>query len=183
MRQTEKALFPKRFLLRNMRDGISKPLFYVALIQPEIPSNTGNIGRSCLAFQSELQLVRPLGFDISDKRLKRAGLDYWPRLRPRVYSSWIQWMREREKPPQTWLFSVRGQRRLNEIQIQKGAALVFGSETQGLSACLLSQFPDQTVQIPFPGGARSLNLANAVSIALFEGYRQTEKQPESSASR
>ncbi len=148
-----------------------KPLFKVALIEPEIPSNTGNIGRTCVAVNSELALVGPLGFQITDKRLKRAGLDYWPHLKCRRYKSLKEW-KNSERIEKAWFFSVKGERSLYDCSIQKGDILVFGKETQGLGRELLESFKKQTVFIPFTGKVRSLNLSNAVAIALFEAFRQ-----------
>ena len=148
------------------------PRFHVVLVEPEIPSNTGNIGRTCAASNSELHLVGPLGFEISDKRLKRAGLDYWPLLKYRTYKSFKEWLRERPASPQTWFFSAKGKRPLYEISFQPGDALVFGKETKGLGRGLLDQYREQTVAIPFPGPVRSLNLANAAAVAVFEAMRQ-----------
>lgn len=148
--------------------------FQVVLVEPEIPSNTGNIGRTCVASNSELHLVAPLGFEISDKRLKRAGLDYWPLLKCRVYESFRQWEKSRPPAPQTLFFSTKGKRSLYETAIQPGAALVFGRETYGLGEEILAQYREQTVAIPFPGPARSLNLANAAAVAVFEALRQNQ---------
>ena len=155
------------------REKKSCPLFKVALIEPEIPSNTGNIGRTCLAFNSELQLVEPLGFQITDKNLKRAGLDYWPRLKYKIYKNLEEWERG-ERLERAWLFSVRGEKPLYDCEIRRGDILVFGKETKGLDPKLLSRFKSQTVVIPFPGKTRSLNLSNAAAIALFEAFRQNK---------
>lgn len=147
------------------------PFFTVALIEPEIPSNTGNIGRTCVAFNSQLDLVGPLGFQITDKDLKRAGLDYWPCLKHRVYKNFEEW-ESRTPLERAWFFSTRGRRSLHECRIQKGDILVFGKETKGLQQSLLDRFPERTVLIPFPGKVRSLNLSNATAIALFSAFRQ-----------
>ncbi len=148
--------------------------FQVVLVEPEIPSNTGNIGRTCAASNSGLHLVAPLGFEISDRRLKRAGLDYWPLLKYRIYESFRQWEAVRPPAPQTLFFSTKGKRSLYEIKIQPGAALVFGRETGGLGGEILAQYKKQTVAIPFPGPVRSLNLANAAAVAVFEALRQNQ---------
>lgn len=148
-----------------------KPIFKVALIEPEIPSNTGNIGRTCVAVNCELQLVGPLAFEITDKKLKRAGLDYWPYLNYKCYKNLKEW-ESREQLAGAWFFSTRGENSLYDCQIQEGDLLVFGKETKGLSQELLNRFKKQTVLIPFTGKVRSLNLSNAVAIALFEALRQ-----------
>ena len=148
-----------------------KPFFKVALIEPEIPSNTGNIGRTCVAANSELHLVGPLGFQITDKNLKRAGLDYWPHLKYKYYNNLKEWTAN-ENLDRAWFFSVKGGNSLYDCSIQKGDTFVFGKETKGLEPELLRQFKKQTVLIPFTGKVRSLNLSNAVAIALFESLRQ-----------
>ena len=154
-----------------MRD---QSLFKVALIEPEIPSNTGNIGRTCVAGNSELQLVGPLGFQITDKSLKRAGLDYWPNLKYKLYDKCREW-ESKENLKRAWFFSTKGKNSLYDCKIQIGDILVFGKETKGLGEELLGRFQKQTVLIPFPGKVRSLNLSNAVSIGLFEALRQNKK--------
>lgn len=148
-----------------------QPLFRVALIEPEIPSNTGNIGRTCVAGNCELQLVGPLAFEITDKKLKRAGLDYWPYLNYKYYKNLKVW-ENREQLSRAWFFSTKGKNSLYDCSIQKGDLLVFGKETGGLDQELLNRFEKRTVLIPFTGKVRSLNLSNAVAIALFEALRQ-----------
>ena len=146
-------------------------MFRVALIEPEIPSNTGNIGRTCVAVSSALDLVGPLGFQITDTKLKRAGLDYWPHLKYKYYENFKEWEKSFQLK-RAWFFSIKGKKSLYDCQIQKSDILVFGKETKGLGPDILDRFSKQTVQIPFPGPARSLNLSNAVAIALFEALRQ-----------
>lgn len=148
-----------------------QPLFTVALIEPEIPSNTGNIGRTCVAGQSRLDLVGPLGFEITDKQLKRAGLDYWPFLQYRYYQSLSLWL-EKKDLQKIWFFSVRGENSLYDCSIKRDDILAFGKETKGLPPDLLKKFKKRTVQIPFQGPVRSLNLSNAVAVSLFEALRQ-----------
>ena len=147
------------------------PLFTVALIEPEIPSNTGNIGRTCVASQSQLDLIGPLGFQVTDKQLKRAGLDYWPFLKYQYYEGLNDWLIQKDLE-RVWFFSVRGESSFYDCAIKKGDILAFGKETKGLPQPLLKKFKKQTVHIPFPGPVRSLNLSNAVAIALFEALRQ-----------
>lgn len=152
--------------------SISKQAFKVVLVEPEIPSNTGNIGRTCVATGSELHLIKPLGFEISDKRLKRAGLDYWCHLECKIFEDWNHWEQTYETSSNTWFFSSKAETSLYDICFQPGDRLVFGKETKGLKKSLLSQHTHQALKIPFDGPVRSLNLANAVSIALFEAVRQ-----------
>ena len=154
---------------------VNKSNFKVALIEPEIPSNTGNIGRTCVATNSELQLVGPLGFQITDKNLKRAGLDYWTHLKYKYYENLKEW-ESKEQLTRAWFFSTKGENLLYDCPIQKEDILVFGKETKGLSQNLLSTYKNQTVRIPFTGKVRSLNLSNAVAIALFEASRQNKNQ-------
>ncbi len=149
--------------------------FKVVLVQPEIPSNTGNIGRTCVATRSELHLIKPLGFEISDKRLKRAGLDYWPYLKYKEYKNWESWKTKNPISSRTWFFSTRGHKIFYEISFKPGDTFVFGRETKGLDEQVLSTYKEQSLLIPFEGEVRSLNLANAVSVVLFEGLRQLRK--------
>ena len=157
----------------NLRESMSDQaaFFKLALIEPEIPSNTGNIGRTCVAANSELQLVGPLGFKITNSKLKRAGLDYWPLLKYTYYENLEEW-KKREDMSRAWFFSAKGGQSLYDCHIHIGDILVFGKETKGLSPDLLESYPQQTVLIPFPGKVRSLNLSNAVAIALFEALKQ-----------
>ena len=148
--------------------------FKVVLVKPEIPSNTGNIGRTCVTTNSELHLVGPLGFEITDKRLKRAGLDYWPDLKWSYYEHWESWIQKELPTSRTWFFSTKGKTSFHEPLFKLGDALVFGQETKGLSESILSQFKNQVVTIPMLGPVRSLNLANAVAVGLYEALRQTE---------
>ena len=149
--------------------------FKVVLVQPEIPSNTGNIGRTCVATRSELHLVGPLGFEISDKRLKRAGLDYWPYLKYKEHKNFENWQAENPISSRTWFFSTKAHKILYDVSFKAGDTFVFGRETKGLDEEILSQYKEQALLIPFVGQVRSLNLANAVSVALFEGFRQLRK--------
>lgn len=151
----------------------NKPLFRVTLIEPEIPSNTGNIGRTCLASDSVLELVGPLGFQITDKNLRRAGLDYWFQLKYTQYKNYTEWESQKDLS-RAWFFSTKGTCPLYDCDIQIGDTLVFGKETKGLGTKLLNRYPKRTVCIPFPGEVRSLNLSNAVAIALFEALRQNK---------
>ena len=157
--------------MKQENKSFGHPLFKVALIEPEIPSNTGNIGRTCLAGNSELHLIGPLGFQITDKKLKRAGLDYWSLLNYKYYKNFKEW-ESREQLTRAWFFSTKGKNSLYDCSIQKGDLLVFGKETKGLPMELLDRFKKQTVFIPFTQNVRSLNLSNAVAIALFEALRQ-----------
>lgn len=146
--------------------------FKVALIEPEIPQNTGNIGRTCVGTQSQLHLVGPLGFEITDKNLKRAGLDYWPHLYWKQYESYDSWFRNIPNPDRIFFFSTKAEKNYDEVDYQRGDWLVFGKETKGLPESLLAQHQDRVVKIPQYGPIRSLNVATTVAIALYEGIRQ-----------
>jgi tRNA (cytidine/uridine-2'-O-)-methyltransferase len=149
------------------------PLLHIVLYQPEIPQNTGNIGRSCVAVGAKLWLVRPLGFRLGEHRLRRAGLDYWQHLDWEVVDDW-EALRERLPVPEPWLFSKTATRLYTDVRYQRGDALVFGSETQGLPASLLAAKPDRALRIPMRSQARSLNLACSVAVAAYEALRQIE---------
>lgn len=146
--------------------------FRIVLIEPEIPQNTGNIGRTCVATNCELHLVGQMGFEINDKNLKRAGLDYWPHLKWYRHESFEDWMKLVEDPRRVWYFTTKTKRTYFEPKFQRGDWLVFGKETKGLDPDLLLSHPEQTLTIPQLGPVRSLNLATAVAIAAYEGVRQ-----------
>jgi tRNA (cytidine/uridine-2'-O-)-methyltransferase len=151
----------------------SDKIFRIVLIEPEIPQNTGNIGRTCVATNCELHLVGKMGFEINDTNLKRAGLDYWPHLSWHRHATFEDWWKLVEDPSRAWFFTTKTKRTYFEPQYQSGDWLVFGKETKGLDPDLLAKFPNQTVTIPMLGeGARSLNLATSVAIAAYEGVRQ-----------
>ena len=149
----------------------SPSLFNIVLVHPEIPSNTGNIGRTCVGYCSQLHLVKPLGFEIKDRQLKRAGLDYWSNLKYTVYSHWRD-IQAHLPDKRVFYLSTKGQKSLYSCHFKKGDWLVFGSESKGLGSLLLSLEPEQVLTIPVPGPIRSLNLANAVGITVFEAYRR-----------
>jgi tRNA (cytidine/uridine-2'-O-)-methyltransferase len=146
--------------------------FKIALIEPEIPNNTGNIGRTCVGTYSELHLVGKLGFEINDRQLKRAGLDYWQYLRWCHHPTWEEWWEQIENPKRIFFFSKKAERLYDEVQYEAGDWLVFGKETKGLTDKILRTHKDQLVRIPIEGPIRSLNLASAVAVAIFEGLRQ-----------
>jgi tRNA (cytidine/uridine-2'-O-)-methyltransferase len=148
-------------------------MFNVVLVEPEIPPNTGNVGRLCLAADACLHLVKPLGFDIDDRALRRAGLDYWPLVRLCVWESWGDF--QRALPPDARCFYLTTKSRLPyyEARFAPGDFLIFGRETKGLPESLLAaQPPDRVLTIPMQPQARSLNLATAVGIVLFDAMRQ-----------
>jgi tRNA (cytidine/uridine-2'-O-)-methyltransferase len=145
--------------------------FDVVLHEPEIPNNTGNIGRTCVATHCALHLIRPLGFDVSEKACRRAGLDYWPRLGVRQHDSWEQYA-DLERPARRWLFTTRTSRLIYDVELRPGDHFIFGKETAGLPEALLDAHPESLVRLPMAAGERSLNLATAVCAVVYEGLRQ-----------
>ncbi len=143
----------------------------VVLYQPEIPQNTGNIGRTCVAVGAKLWLVRPLGFRMDERYLRRAGLDYWQHLDYEIVDDWEQLV-SRLADHQLWYFSKRATTSLWQVRFGQHDVLVFGSETQGLPESLLESAPQNCLQIPMPGPVRSLNLASSVAVAVYEVLRQ-----------
>jgi tRNA (cytidine/uridine-2'-O-)-methyltransferase len=145
----------------------------IVLVEPQIPQNTGSIARTCAATDTPLHLVGRLGFDLSEKAVRRAGLDYWPHVKLSRHGSWDSYI-EARNPRKVWLFSKFGERIYHSADFAPGDALVFGSETKGLGEEFLSRFPhEQILKIPIvTEHVRSLNLSNAVSIALYEARRQ-----------
>jgi tRNA (cytidine/uridine-2'-O-)-methyltransferase len=147
-------------------------MFHVVLVEPEIPPNTGNIGRLCVAAGSTLHLIHPLGFQINDRELKRAGLDYWPHLKLREWLDWDAFAAALPAPPRCFLLSTKATRSYVTQRFNPGDFLVFGRETRGLPASLLATHAEQALTIPMAPEARSLNLATAVGIVLYEALRQ-----------
>ncbi|MBC7105044.1 MAG: tRNA (cytidine(34)-2'-O)-methyltransferase [Firmicutes bacterium] len=144
---------------------------HVVLVHPEIPGNTGNIARTCAATGTTLHLVRPLGFQVTDRHLRRAGLDYWHLVEVRY---WDDFDALRASYPEGAFFFATGRaaRIYTEVRYPPGSFLVFGRESTGLPEELLSANPEHCVRIPMARGARSLNLANAVAVILYEALRQ-----------
>ncbi|MFN8624841.1 MAG: tRNA (cytidine(34)-2'-O)-methyltransferase [Candidatus Binatia bacterium] len=148
------------------------PTLHVVLVAPEIPPNTGSIARLCAATATRLHLIRPLGFSLDDRYLKRAGLDYWPYVDVHVYDDWPQFRRQ-HSDTHLHFFSARAARSYLSVCYGRGDALVFGSETKGLPATLLAAHADNAYAIPIANPhVRSLNLSNAVSIVVYEALRQ-----------
>ncbi len=149
-----------------------KTLFNVVLLRPEIPNNTGNIGRTCVGMWSKLHLVGPLGFSIDDKQLKRAGLDYWDDLDFAYHKSIEDWKSSLTNRSRVFLFETTGTKNLYDAHFEVGDTLVFGRETKGIPASTLAEFEEQTYRIDFPGKIRSFNLANTVAMVMGEAGRQ-----------
>ena len=152
---------------------MTAPPLHVVLVEPEIPGNTGTVGRLCVATAARLHLVRPLGFSIDDKAVRRAGLDYWKNVDLRVHADWQTCKREIDAPPEQWSFlSTHAERPYTARTYREGHVLVFGRETVGLGPALLSEAGGRACTIPFSGPVRSLNLSTAVGIVVYEALRQ-----------
>jgi tRNA (cytidine/uridine-2'-O-)-methyltransferase len=145
----------------------------IVLVQPEIPGNTGAVGRTCVALGIELILIHPLGFDISDKRVKRSGLDYWPHVRLTEYASWDAFLAARTpREDQLFLFEEFGSRSFYDADYPDDAMLVFGQETKGIPQPIIEQHPGRLFHLPMRSEViRSLNLANTVSAVAYQALR------------
>ena len=150
-----------------------KPL-NVVLVHPVIPQNTGSIARLTAAARTRLHLIEPLGFELSDRYLKRAGLDYWPEVDCTVYKNWSEFLEQTGcSSDKLWLLSKKAAKSYHQVNFNEGDYLVFGSETVGLPQELHDQYPERRLLIPMDNpNIRSLNLANAASIVLYEARRQ-----------
>ncbi len=142
----------------------------VVLVEPEIPQNTGNISRTCAATGTALHLIRPLGFELSDRYLKRAGLDYWQFLDLSVYDSLDDFFEKNEG--EFWFFTTKGQRNYTEPEFCNNTYLFFGKETAGLPEPLLKKNPERCLRLPMLERIRSLNLSNTVAVGVYEVLRQ-----------
>lgn len=148
-------------------------LFHVVLHEPEIPNNTGNIGRTCVATRCGLHLIHPLGFELSEKACRRAGLDYWPRLSVREHADWDGFLAdEHVRRERMWVFTTRTRQCVFDAEFQPGDYLVFGKESAGLPRGLVDAYADRCVSFPMVAGERSMNLSSVVSAAVYEGIRQ-----------
>jgi tRNA (cytidine/uridine-2'-O-)-methyltransferase len=144
---------------------------HVALIQPQIPPNTGNIARLCAATDSPLHLIGPLGFSLDAREVRRAGLDYWDKTDLWVHEDWFIF-RDAISRDRCLYFSANAEQDYRRAPYRDRQVLVFGSETDGMPTRILEKYPTRCFRIPMPGDVRSLNLANAVSVVLYEGLRQ-----------
>ena len=144
----------------------------IVLHEPEQPGNTGAIGRTCICAGASLHLIRPFGFRTDEKSLRRAGLDYWPRLGVREYLDYGDFLRQ-HTDERIWYLTTKGHRRIDEADYRDGDFLMFGRESAGIPDRILQSAPDRCIRIPMMEGERSLNLSNAVAIALYEALRQT----------
>ncbi len=144
---------------------------HIVLHQPEIHYNTGSVGRTCVALGAKLWLVRPLGFRLDDKHLRRAGMDYWKHLDLEVVDDW-RVLQSRLDEASMWFFSKKAKRPYTEVQFESDPILVFGAESEGLPRSLLDAHPERCLRIPVHANARSLNLSVSVAVAAFEAQRQ-----------
>lgn len=148
------------------------PLFRIVLVEPEIPQNTGNIGRTCVGASCELHLVKPMSFEITDTQVKRAGLDYWPHLSWKIHENYQAWFNSVPNKDRIFFIENKVEKTIYDGGFQKGDWLVFGKETKGLDPDLILENMNRTLMIPQTGPVRSLNLATAVAITIYEGFRQ-----------
>ena len=148
-------------------------MLHIVLVEPEIPQNCGNIARTCAATGCSLHLIRPLGFDISDKAVKRAGLDYWHMVDIHVYENLDEFF-ARNPAPDLWLATTKAPRDYSQADFSSDCWLMFGKETKGLPEELLAAHPDTCLRIPMRNHLRSLNLSNSVAIAVYEVLRQKD---------
>ncbi|MGH7550022.1 MAG: tRNA (cytidine(34)-2'-O)-methyltransferase [Gemmatimonadota bacterium] len=150
------------------------PTFHVVLVEPLIPQNTGSIGRLCVAARAELHLVGPLGFSLDDRRRRRAGLDYWPDLSWTAHDDFAAFLRQADPPANgSWYATTGGGTAYADAAFRPGDWLFFGTETEGLPDALTDAYPERCLAIPMDPRARSINLAIAVGIVLYEALRQT----------
>ncbi|MCR5295720.1 MAG: tRNA (cytidine(34)-2'-O)-methyltransferase [Lachnospiraceae bacterium] len=146
-------------------------MFHIVLLEPEIPGNTGNIGRTCAAAGSALHLIHPLGFAISENTLKRAGMDYWARLQVSEYASYRDFL-SRNPEARIWYATTKGRKTYAEADFKDGDFIMFGKESAGIPEEILVEHPESCIRIPMLPEERSLNLANSAAIVLYEALRQ-----------
>ena len=146
--------------------------FNIVLVEPEIPQNAGNIARTCAVTGSKLHMVRPLGFEVTDKYLKRAGLDYWHFLEIEYHDSIEEVIKKYSNGSNFWFFSTKAKNIHSDVKYKDGDFLVFGKETKGLPESLLEKHYDECVRLPMMSQTRSLNLSNSVCVGVYEALRQ-----------
>ena len=143
----------------------------IVLHEPEIPQNTGNIGRTCVAAGAKLHLIRPIAFDTSEKAVRRSGLDYWQHLDISYYDNFEDFL-EKNNNPQVFIVETKGTKYYTDINYHKNCYIMFGKETSGIPDEILNKYLDNCIRIPMAPNSRSLNLANSVAIVLYEALRQ-----------
>lgn len=147
-------------------------MFHIVLLEPEIPANTGNIGRTCVAAGARLHLIGPMGFEINEKQVRRAGLDYWEKLDYRTYDSFSDFL-EQNPDAVLYMATTKARRTYSDAAFQDGSYIMFGKESAGIPEEILLDYEDTAIRIPMYGDIRSLNLGNSVAIVLYEAMRQT----------
>lgn len=151
-------------------------MLHVVLFQPDIPQNTGNVGRMCAITGARLHLIHPLGFEISDKHLRRSGMDYWRELDVHEHQDWDAFTVSPMKPERVWLFSTKAEQTMWDVTFRDGDGLLFGKETKGCPQWLHDWAGDRQVKVPQPNDKlRSLNLATCAGVATYEALRQTTR--------
>ena len=157
-------------------------MFHIVLLEPEIPANTGNIGRTCLCTDSPLHLIEPMGFILNDKNLKRAGMDYWQDLNVTVYDCWEDFVEQNkekvaflpgeEGKATLWMATTKGRKTHDQAEFKDGDYIMFGKESAGIPEEILMQNKDACIRIPMANDQRSLHLSNSVAVVLYEALRQ-----------
>ncbi len=145
----------------------------IVLLEPEIPYNTGNIGRTCVTTGSSLHVIKPLGFKLDEKSVKRAGLDYWDQLDIHIYDDFKDFM-DKNNNPKVFMGTTKAKQRYDQASYNQNAFIMFGKESAGIPEELLLQHQEECIRIPMATGTRSLNLSNAVAIVLYEALRQND---------
>lgn len=146
-------------------------MLHIVLLEPEIPANTGNIGRTCVAAGARLHLIEPMGFQINEKQVKRAGLDYWDKLDYRIYDSYPDFM-EKNPDAKIYMATTKARQIYSDVSYEDGCYIMFGKESAGIPEEILVENEENTVRIPMEGDIRSLNLGNSVAVVLYEALRQ-----------
>lgn len=149
---------------------------HIVLHQPEIPANTGNIGRTCVATGTSLHLIEPLGFRLNEKEIRRAGMDYWEKLSVSRYINYSEFLLEYEKHPgaRLWMATTKAKRAYTEVEFGQDDFILFGKESAGIPEEILVEHPEDCIRIPMLPEIRSLNLSNSVAIILYEALRQNQ---------
>lgn len=150
-------------------------MFHIVLVEPEIPGNTGTIGRMCVGLEMTLHLVEPLGFSLEDKYLRRAGLDYWRSLDLKIHRDWSQFINTVPDLSRVFCLSTKSEKPYWDVQFRDGDYFVFGKETKGLSDAIRKEFERNLLTIPMTGSIRSLNLSMSAGIVTYEAFRQVRR--------
>lgn len=147
----------------------------IVLLEPEIPANTGNIGRTCVAASARLHLIEPMGFEINEKQVKRAGLDYWDKLDYQIYKSYPDFL-EKNPDAKIYMATTKARHVYSEVSFEDDCYIMFGKESAGIPEEILVEHEETAIRIPMFGDIRSLNLSNSVAVVLYEALRQNHFQ-------